>query len=674
MAECVRGLLAFVACPAFGKLSDVFGRKGCLFVTVLGTCAPVCSLAFMSLLKNGDGDGNGNGNGNMMIYDDAYMYQNRVWIFVILLALSGIFSGTFTLTFAYISDTINTSSSTRSGVGRLSSSEAKKEKVTAYGLALATFGLSFTIGPMLGGYLANVNVDDVVDTGAYTDANVDADADADAGYYNNTAHYRYRYLNTLEDVDEGNGVEADISINNNMDVNGNGNHDTVNDLYTGHYLHPIGQQRVFCTSLVLTILDLLYIYFLLPESLSVQQAGPNVGIKQSNFSNTDERTRTTQFGRGGGGGFASSMVSPPSSPSRSHWDDDDGVSVMTNDTRTSAATIGEQWNQIKHSIHHSWSPWDTLAVFSSDPFLQEVGYIAFLYYTSLWAVVSTLTLYAAKRFHMGPARLGELMSLFGFSTMISEAILVRFIVPAIGEKKSMRIGLLAFSLQCIVLGFAYEGWQLFICVLFSMLANLVYPSLTSLVSSAVAPDMVGEALGAVNGIKALTEGVGPLVFGMLMTFSEHSVLPGWPYFLASGFAIAAYRRGAYLPDEGDEGDDDVYLSERYWRNKNRNRNRNRNNEDRNLQKQTPEEGDGGTLLSRIMTKLRPHDHSNQHPCHGLEMRRSSRERELEQEYVGLLSEVEGIDELDVLRTNRQSMSTSIAASDTDVDIDIDARR
>ena len=176
-------------------------------------------------------------------------------------------------------------------------------------------------------------------------------------------------------------------------------------------------------------------------------------------------------------------------------------------------------------------------MFSSDPFLQEVGYIAFLYYTSLWAVVSTLTLYAAKRFHMGPARLGELMSLFGFSTMISEAILVRFIVPAIGEKKSMRIGLLAFSLQCIVLGFAYEGWQLFICVLFSMLANLVYPSLTSLVSSAVALDMVGEALGAVNGIKALTEGVGPLVFGMLMTV----VIEDQPYRFPFSFVYVSIK-------------------------------------------------------------------------------------------------------------------------------------
>ena len=52
--------------------------------------------------------------------------------------------------------------------------------------------------------------------------------------------------------------------------------------------------------------------------------------------------------------------------------------------------------------------------------------------------------------------------------------------------------------------FAYEGWQLFICVLLSLGGNLVYPSLTSLVSGAVSPDQVGEALGAINGVKAMT--------------------------------------------------------------------------------------------------------------------------------------------------------------------------
>jgi Major Facilitator Superfamily. len=435
-AECIRGLLAFVSCPAFGKISDVLGRKSCLFVTVLGTCSPVCSLAVMSL-QNRD-------------LDSAQQSQ-RIWIFVILLSISGLFSSTFTLTFAYISDTV----------------ENKKDRVTAYGLALATFGLSFTIGPMAGGYLAHVQ-------------------------------------------DES-GSSNDV-----MAVDG------------GHVLHPIGQRRVFCTAMILALLDLLYIYFILPESVSLRSDG--VMPSPSSWS--------------------------PCRKTHDQEDDHDLVSVTTFDTR---ASLTEQWNYIKDVIPNAWSPLDTLKIFSGDPFMYEVGCISFLYYTALWAVVSTLTLYAAKRFQMGPERLGELMSALGLSTMLSEAVLVRIVVPAIGEKRSMRLGLAAFSLQCAVLAIAFEGWQLFICVLLSTASNLVYPSLTSLVSSAVAPEMVGEALGAVNGVKAMTEGVGPLIFGTLMTFSEKTSLPGWPYLLASLFAIAAYRRGAHLPDENDE----EYISERF---------------------------------------------------------------------------------------------------------------
>ena len=123
----------------------------------------------------------------------------------------------------------------------------------------------------------------------------------------------------------------------------------------------------------------------------------------------------------------------------------------------------------------------------------------------------------------------------------------------------MRLGLMAFTLQCSLLGVANQSYQLFICVAISTLANLVYPSLSSLVSSIVAPESVGEALGAINGIKALTEGVGPLFFGTLMTLSEGTALPGWPYLIAALFSLLAYRQTDHLPDEDDED----YLSEKY---------------------------------------------------------------------------------------------------------------
>lgn len=320
-----------------------------------------------------------------------------ITVFVILLSLSGIFSSTFTLVFAYISDTVR----------------QQDERVSAYGLALATFGLSFTIGPMVGGYLAK-------------------------------SHKQY----------------------------------------------------VFLTSLILTIVDLLYVYFVLPESRVLDH---EVTVQSS-------------------------------------------ISIISTDR------------------NFSWNPIKSLRLVFVDPFLRKVGEVAFLYYTGLWALISTLSVYAVKRFHLGPERLGELMSALGLCTMVAEAVLVRIMVPLLGEKRAMKVGLVSFGLQCIVLGFAYEPWHLFVCAAFSLLGNLVYPSLSSLVSGSVEPDAVGEALGAVNGVKALTEGIGPLVFGSLMTLSEHSLLPGWPYLLAAILVLAAYKVADELPDP--EEDDYIHETDR----------------------------------------------------------------------------------------------------------------
>lgn len=140
-ADCIRGLLAFFACPLFGKLSDLWGRKQCLLITVLGSCAPVCSLALFSwhatmvlVQENGEEeidlsalDESLYRNGTLHLPEGVTtkvhytMPPSAIPLFVMLLSLSGIFSSTFTLIFAYISDTV----------------ETRNERVSAFGLALA---------------------------------------------------------------------------------------------------------------------------------------------------------------------------------------------------------------------------------------------------------------------------------------------------------------------------------------------------------------------------------------------------------------------------------------------------------------------------------------------------------------------------------------------------------
>mmetsp|Transcript_2740 Transcript_2740/g.6411 ORF Transcript_2740/g.6411 Transcript_2740/m.6411 type:complete len:729 (-) Transcript_2740:166-2352(-) len=451
-ADCIRGLLAFFACPLFGKLSDLWGRKHCLLITVLGSCAPVCSLALFSwhattvlvhddgsngdeiivgvgLLEDNDadyptsfmtmGNNSSSSSSSSLLH---YYYQNgtalgdhlpegvttklhytmppsAIPLFVMLLSLSGIFSSTFTLIFAYISDTV----------------ETRNERVSAFGLALACFGLSFTIGPMAGGYLAHSHT---------------------------------------------------------------------------HY--------VFTCSLILTIMDLIYIQFVLPESLS--QTRPFKASLKAIFKSSS--------------------------------------SAATGATSTTT----------------TWSPMQSVTFLLRDPFLRNVGQVAFYYYTGVWAVISTLSLYAVQRFGLTPERLGELMSALGLCTMMAEAVLVRLIIPWVGEKKAIQIGLVSFALQCLVLGAANQAWHLFVCVGFSLLGNLVYPSLSSLVSGTVDPESNGEALGAINGVKALTEGIGPLIFGALMTISEGTDLPGWPYWIAAILVLKAYQASKDLPFDGSAND------------------------------------------------------------------------------------------------------------------------
>lgn len=123
--------------------------------------------------------------------------------------------------------------------------------------------------------------------------------------------------------------------------------------------------------------------------------------------------------------------------------------------------------------------------------------------------------------------------------MFSEGVLVRILVPRIGELRCVKIGLLAYAVQAILISFASSVEWIYCSLIFSAFSNLVYPSICSLVTK-VSGEGQGEALGSLNGLKALTEGLGPLVFGLLMTSFEDHFIPGAPYLLISFMAIWAY--------------------------------------------------------------------------------------------------------------------------------------
>lgn len=69
----------------------------------------------------------------------------------------------------------------------------------------------------------------------------------------------------------------------------------------------------------------------------------------------------------------------------------------------------------------------------------------------------------------------------------------------------------------------------------------------------------GEVLGAINGVRALTEGFGPLLFSFLFWHTENTFLPGCPYLIAAVVCVGALVLSFELPESMDDDDSGLLL-------------------------------------------------------------------------------------------------------------------
>ncbi|PAV75712.1 hypothetical protein WR25_09393 [Diploscapter pachys] len=111
----IKGLLSFMSAPLVGALSDVWGRKIFLVITVFCTCMPIPCLKISP------------------------------WWYFSLFSISGLFSVTFSVVLAYVADITE-----------------KQDRSAAYGVVSATFAASLVTSPALGAYISEYYGDGTV--------------------------------------------------------------------------------------------------------------------------------------------------------------------------------------------------------------------------------------------------------------------------------------------------------------------------------------------------------------------------------------------------------------------------------------------------------------------------------------------------------------------------------
>lgn len=178
----------------------------------------------------------------------------------------------------------------------------------------------------------------------------------------------------------------------------------------------------------------------------------------------------------------------------------------------------------------------------------------------LWMVANTVfpatwSFFTKLRFGWSEAMIGASLALVGGIMVSSQALVLRLLVPRIGERRAVLLGVTLAAIGYAGYASATRGWMMFAWLLTWFFGAIVFPVTNALMSHRVAPDAQGELQGAVAGLFSLSQIVGPplmsQMFGHFTAPDASPHVPGAAFILASLLAWiclpiywAATREGA----------------------------------------------------------------------------------------------------------------------------------
>ncbi len=175
---------------------------------------------------------------------------------------------------------------------------------------------------------------------------------------------------------------------------------------------------------------------------------------------------------------------------------------------------------------------------------------------ALGALQSTFVLANEARFGWDTRHNGLALAVAGLGSAVVQGLLVRRIVPALGERRAAIIGgmIAAFAYLCIA--FAPFGWVVVVGIVIQSVGAIASPAVQGLVSASAAADRQGEIQGALSSVQGLTAIVSPLiaslVFSAFTGAGASILLPGAPFVVSAAayglviWAVAGVRPAPVL--------------------------------------------------------------------------------------------------------------------------------
>jgi DHA1 family tetracycline resistance protein-like MFS transporter len=170
--------------------------------------------------------------------------------------------------------------------------------------------------------------------------------------------------------------------------------------------------------------------------------------------------------------------------------------------------------------------------------------VVFLSQLAHYVLPSVYVLYTDYRYGWSELDVGLTLGLVGICNAFVQAVLVRKLVPRIGERRAVGIGLASGIAGFAWMGLAPSGAMFLLSVPLLALWGLAGPATQSLVTQRVDPTLQGRLQGSLASLVSTAGIFGPFLFtGIFRLFiGEHppAYLPGAAFLFSAGLLGAAW--------------------------------------------------------------------------------------------------------------------------------------
>lgn len=189
------------------------------------------------------------------------------------------------------------------------------------------------------------------------------------------------------------------------------------------------------------------------------------------------------------------------------------------------------------------NPLGSLLMLKRYPQVFGLAAVVLLINLAHYVYPSVFVLYADYRYSWGPQAVGWVLAVVGIFSVIVNIVVVKRVVAAWGERRTLLIGLLFGTFGFAIYGLAPTGSWFLAGIPVMALWSLAMPATQALVTRQVGADAQGRIQGALTSLVSFAGIIGPALyastFAMFIGARAPMHAPGAPFLLACAFLLAA---------------------------------------------------------------------------------------------------------------------------------------